>query len=113
MFFNIISFYRTSSTQQKLKSKSTKYWLVLSPKHWAKLSTLILALSTTTTTTTTPPPAPHSTVRLPSWSALLVEYEKGDKVIYNGIKYRCVTPHRSYAGAEPSLLTWALWQRIV
>jgi hypothetical protein len=71
---------------------------------------MILALSTTTTTTTTT--IPHSIVRISLWSALLVSYKKGDEVLYNGMKYRCITPHRSYAGAEPSLLTWALWQRI-
>jgi hypothetical protein len=71
---------------------------------------MILALSLTTTTTT--PPTPHSIVRISLWSSLLVAYQKGDVVIYNGMKYRCVTSHRSYAGAEPSLLTWALWQKI-
>jgi len=70
---------------------------------------MILALSLSTTTTRT---TPHSAVRLSLWSALLVSYQKGDEVIYNGMKYRCVAPHRSYAGAEPSLFTWALWQRI-
>ena len=47
-----------------------------------------------------------------SWSGLLVAYKKGDDVIYNGIAYRCITSHQSYAGAEPSPLTWALWRRL-
>ncbi len=29
--------------------------------------------------------------------------------MYDGIKYRCVAPHRSYRGAEPGILTWAWW----
>jgi len=57
-----------------------------------------------TTTVTIPKPS--------LWSALLVAYQKGNEVIYNGMKYRCVTSHRSYAGAEPGPLTWALWQKI-
>jgi hypothetical protein len=32
--------------------------------------------------------------------------------MYDGIKYRCVAPHRSYPGAEPGILTWAWWQPI-
>jgi len=81
---------------------------VISPKHWSLLSTIILPLPSTTATTNNP----HRAVRLSLWSALLVAYQKGDEVIYHGMKYRCVTSHRSYAGAEPSPLTWALWQKI-
>ncbi|UJR14528.1 hypothetical protein I4U23_001524 [Adineta vaga] len=35
-----------------------------------------------------------------------------DEVMYDGIKFRCIAPHRSYPGAEPGLLTWAWWERI-
>jgi hypothetical protein len=52
------------------------------------------------------------TVRVSLWSALLVAYKKDDEVLYNGMKYRCASSHRSYAGAEPGPLTWALWQQI-
>jgi len=104
--FNYTIFFSTITRKRIPNSKPTNYWLVLSPKQWSKLSTMILALSSTTTTT------PRSTVRLSLWSALLVPYEKGDEVIYNGMKYRCVTSHQSYSGAEPGLLTWALWQKI-
>lgn len=85
------------------------------PKHWSLLLTLLMPLlsSTTVPTTTTPiMTTSQSIVRLSRWSALLVAYQRGDEVIYNGMKYRCVTSHRSYAGAEPGLLTWALWQKI-
>jgi hypothetical protein len=26
--------------------------------------------------------------------------------MFDGVKYRCIAPHRSYHGAEPSILTW-------
>jgi hypothetical protein len=82
---------------------------------------LLSAITTTTvptttmtiaTTTTTVLITPQLAARLSLWSALLVPYRKGDEVIYNGRRYRCLTPHKSYAGAEPSPLTWALWRRI-
>ncbi|CAF4542593.1 unnamed protein product [Rotaria sp. Silwood2] len=94
----LISPTTTMTTTSSLTSKSTKYWLVPSPKHWSVLSTI------TTTTMTN--------ANLSSWSSLLIAYERGDDVIYNGMKYQCVTSHRSYAGAEPGPLTWALWRKI-
>ena len=109
---------------RKKTSKTAKTPLQI-PKHWALFLTMIMPLlspttAPTTTMTTTMATTTTTTVltthqlaaRLSLWSALLVPYRKGDIVIYNGIRYRCVTPHRSYAGAEPSPLTWALWRRI-
>ncbi|CAF3451530.1 unnamed protein product [Rotaria sp. Silwood1] len=91
-----------TTTMTTTSSSTSKYRSVLSPKHWSILST-----TTTTTTTMT-----MATTNLSSWSSLLIAYQRGDDVMYNGIKYRCVTSHRSYAGAEPSPLTWALWRKI-
>jgi len=42
----------------------------------------------------------------------LFDYQIGDEVMYDGIKYRCIAPHRSYQGAEPGILTWAWWKRV-
>ena len=85
-------------------SRSTnKHLSAPSPKHWYVLSTIVSTLPTTTIMTT---------ARLPSWSGSLVDYQRGDDVMYNGMKYRCVTSHRSYVGAQPSPLTWALWRKI-
>jgi len=47
-----------------------------------------------------------------TWSSFGVEYMFDDEVWFEGVKYRCVFPHTSYPGAEPSIYTWALWQRI-
>jgi len=85
------------------------------PKHWSLLLTILMPLllpTTVPTTTTTIMTTPQSTGRLSRWSALLVSYRRGDEVIYNGMRYRCLTPHQSYAGAEPGLLTWALWKKV-
>lgn len=72
----------------------------------------LLSSVTATTTTTTPMISTTTTMRLPVWSSLLIAYQRDDEVLYDGRKYRCVTSHRSYAGAEPGPLTWALWQKI-
>lgn len=80
------------------------------PKNWLLLFTIIRPLLSSTTAPTTF--ATTTTVRLPVWSSLLIAYQRDDEVMYNGRKYRCVTSHRSYAGAEPGPLTWALWQKI-
>ncbi|CAF3540673.1 unnamed protein product [Rotaria sp. Silwood1] len=93
-----------TTTMTTTSSSTSKYRSVPLPKHWSILST-----TTTTTTTTT---ITMATTNLSSWSSLLIAYQRGDDVMYNGIKYRCVTSHRSYAGAEPSPLTWALWRKI-
>jgi hypothetical protein len=62
------------------------------------------------------PASSTSTTRRPlgstTWSSELYDYQIGDEVIYDGIKYRCRAPHRSYPGAEPGILTWAWWERI-
>ncbi|UJR32265.1 hypothetical protein I4U23_019730 [Adineta vaga] len=127
----------STTLKSSLTSTSADYWIVLLSKYWSlppmkhqsKLTTTIsswkpskrttISLSklpkpttTTTRTTTTSITTIRSLARIPVWSSLLVAYQKGDEVIYNGIKYRCVTSHHSYAGAEPSLLTWALWRKI-
>lgn len=68
---------------------------------------MIMPLFQTTTT-----PIPTITTRSSLWSALLVAYQRDDEVLYYGRKYRCVAAHRSYAGAEPGPLTWALWQKV-
>jgi hypothetical protein len=81
-------------------------------KFWSALPTTVLPLPSTRVIKTTTTTTLRSPVSLPSWSALLFAYQKGDEVIYNNMKYRCVTFHRSYAGAEPSPLTWALWRKI-
>ncbi|CAF4194654.1 unnamed protein product, partial [Adineta steineri] len=61
-------------------------------------------------------PITTSTFRAPlgltTWSSELFEYQIGDEVMYDDIKYRCVAPHRSFPGAEPGILTWAWWQRV-
>ena len=49
---------------------------------------------------------------LTTWSADLFDYQIGDEVMYDGVKYRCVGPHRSYPSAEPGILTWAWWERV-
>lgn len=49
---------------------------------------------------------------LTTWSPELVDYQVGDEVMYDGGKFRCVAPHRSFVGAEPGILTWAWWQRV-
>ncbi|CAF4997600.1 unnamed protein product, partial [Rotaria socialis] len=105
---------------QRWPALTTQRWSVLSTERWSMLSikyssvpsakqsavlTTIISSSPTTTTTTMSMTTTHSPVRISPWSALLVAYQRGDDVIYSGIKYRCVTSHRSYAGAEPGLLT--------
>lgn len=82
------------------------------PKHWFLMFTMIRPLLSSTTIPTSTTTSPPSTVRLPVWSSLLIAYQRDDEVMYNGRKYRCVISHRSYAGAEPGPLTWALWQKI-
>ena len=85
------------------------------PNHWSLIFRVIrplFSLTTIPSTSTSTMTFPSSTVRLPVWSSLLISYQRDDEVIYNGRKYRCVTSHRSYAGAEPGPLTWALWQQI-
>lgn len=80
------------------------------PKHWSLILTMIMPMLSTITTT--PMTTTTTTIRLPVWSSLLIAYQRGDEVMYAGRKYRCVNSHRSYAGAEPGPLTWALWQKV-
>ena len=97
------------ATSKSSTSNPTNSWLVRLSKHSSILSTFVLSILTTTTTTkATSRASVHSSL----WSALLVPYQKGDTVMYNGMKYQCIKSHRSYAGAEPSPLTWALWRKI-
>ncbi|CAF4152216.1 unnamed protein product [Rotaria magnacalcarata] len=118
---------------QRWPALTTQRWSVLSTERWSMLSikhssipsakqSAVLTTIISSSSSSSPPPPPtttamsitttHSPVRISSWSALLVAYQKGDDVIYSGMKYRCVTSHRSYAGAEPGLLTWALWRKL-
>lgn len=62
-----------------------------------------------TITTTSSRPASGVT----TWSADGVVYETDDTVLYDGIEYVCVHPHTSFPGAEPGILTWALWKALV
>jgi hypothetical protein len=75
---------------------------------WPSFSSQGSLPSTTATTTTTA----RSSLGLTTWSSDLFEYKTGDEVMYDGVKYRCVSPHRSYPGAEPGVFTWAWWQPI-
>ena len=90
----------STSTQESVPSttRSTIPWT------WPSLSTRD---SSSSSSTTQRPP-----LGLTTWSFDFVEYQIGDEVIYDGVKYRCVAPHRSYPGAEPGVLTWAWWQPI-
>ena len=63
--------------------------------------------ATTAAAATTPRPSGTTT-----WSANGVLYKVGDVVFYNGERFRCVHDHTSYPGAEPSIFTWAWWQKI-
>lgn len=85
--------------KRKNKQRLTKNWLLISTMLLDHLSAGKSLPSSTST-------------RIPLWSGVLVAYEKDDIVLYNGVQYRCVTSHRSYTGAEPGPLTWALWQKI-
>jgi len=72
-----------------------------SPPTTAKPATTAKPIETT--------PAPQGGVT--TWSSHGVQYKPGDVVIYNGVSYKCVFPHTSFPGAEPSPVTWAWWQR--
>lgn len=92
----------STSTQESSPSttRSTISWT------WPSLSTGESSSSFSSSTTQRPP------LGLTTWSFDFVDYQIGDEVIYDGVKYRCVAPHRSYPGAEPGILTWAWWQPI-
>ena len=62
--------------------------------------------STTVTTTTSPPTGGNA------WSPNGVQYQIGDVVIYDGVRYKCIYPHTSFLGAQPGPLTWAWWVRV-
>ncbi|CAF1402410.1 unnamed protein product [Rotaria sordida] len=79
---------------------STNQWT------WPSWSSHESSPSTTSTTTTRRP------LGLTTWSSDFFEYQIGDEVMYDGIKYRCVAPHRSFPGAEPGILTWAWWEPV-
>ncbi|CAF3625173.1 unnamed protein product [Rotaria sp. Silwood1] len=91
------STHEASSTSTKT---STIHWT------WPSLSTHGAFSSPTTITTTRRP------LGLTTWSSDLFDYQIGDEVMYDGVKYRCVAPHRSFPGAEPGVLTWALWEPV-
>ncbi len=54
----------------------------------------------------------RSSFGLTTWSSNGVQYKIGDMVFYDGTRYLCVHAHTSFPGAEPSLITWALWQHL-
>ncbi|CAF0918643.1 unnamed protein product [Adineta ricciae] len=122
-----------TTTKKSSTSTSADYWILLLSKYWSLPPMKHQSKTTTTTTTTTKMSSfksskktktrtttpittsaaiIRSVAQISMWSSLLVPYKKGDEVVYNGTKYRCVTSHRSYAGSEPSLLTWALWRKV-
>jgi hypothetical protein len=82
-------------------TKSTISWT------WPSLSSQGSLSSTARTSSTQRRP-----LGLTTWSSDFFEYQVGDEVMYDGIKYRCVAAHRSYRGAEPGVLTWAWWKPI-
>lgn len=86
----------STKRNSKNKARLTKNWFLISTMLFDQLASAKSLPSTGT----------------PLWSGILVSYQKGDIVLYNGVKYRCITSHRSYTGAEPGPLTWALWQKI-
>jgi hypothetical protein len=61
---------------------------------------------------TAPPAMTRSSFGLTTWSSNGVQYKIGDMVFYDGTRYLCVHAHTSFPGAEPSLITWALWQHL-
>ena len=82
-----------------------------------KKAIIFFSLSSTATTTSSSTTAAQSTTsssRSPlgptTWSADGVQYQVGDMVFYDGVKYECVHAHTSFPGAEPGILTWALWK---
>ncbi|CAF0742985.1 unnamed protein product [Adineta ricciae] len=89
-------------------SKNPSTWWPTNPSTWWSTPTPTNSASKFSTTTTTARPP----LGLTTWSADLFDYQIGDEVMYDGVKYRCIAPHRSYRGAEPGLLTWAWWERI-
>ena len=90
-----------STTTQEPTSTTTRSTISWT---WPSLST---RESSSSSSATQRPP-----LGLTTWSYDFVEYQIGDEVIYDGVKYRCVAPHRSYPGAEPGILTWAWWEPI-
>ncbi|CAF2795580.1 unnamed protein product [Rotaria sp. Silwood2] len=100
-----------TSTHHWTRPSTTSQWSTSSTASstitwtWPSLSTHESLSSTTTTTTRRP-------LGLTTWSSDFFEYQIGDEVMYDGMKYRCVAPHRSYPGAEPGILTWAWWKPI-
>ena len=108
-----------STTSQWPTLSSTIHWT------WPSLSSHAVTPSTTRPTISWSWPPLSSQGTLPSttvtnrpslglttWSSEFFEYQIGDEVMYDGVKYRCVAPHRSYPGAEPGVFTWAWWERI-
>ena len=79
-------------------------------KHFFYCSTSTTSAKTAAQmTTTTSSRSPSGTT---TWSADGVQYLIGDMVLYDGVEYVCVHPHTSFPGAEPGILTWALWKSV-
>ncbi|CAF0837106.1 unnamed protein product [Adineta steineri] len=97
----------TSSNQWTWPSSSSQGSVPTTTYHWT-WPTLSSQESVTPMTTSTF----RAPLGLTTWSSELFEYQIGDEVMYDDIKYRCVAPHRSFPGAEPGVLTWAWWQRV-
>lgn len=57
------------------------------------------------------PVAPTPTVPLRPW-LVNTSYKVSDRVIYQGIVYMCLTPHKSIYSWEPSIHTQSIWKEI-
>lgn len=121
-FWRLSHPFRRSTRRKSTRTTTVLPFLYIPLSFFTNLKIYFPTTTTTTITTTTTTTTTSSTTialttipttqRLRVWSALLVSYERGDEVIFDGFRYRCVTSHRSYAGAEPSPLTWVLWRKI-
>ena len=105
----------TSSTPQwSSGSQSPQTWWPQSsttgewPQTWWPQPSRDPTAPTITTTSTTARPS----LGLTTWDPDLFDYQIGDEVMYDGVKYRCIFPNRSVGSAPPGPLTWALWKPI-
>jgi len=101
------------STRRTSTTTSSSTTSFTTQSGWPTSSTTTTTGSTDSTTTTTTESTTRRPLGLTTWSSDLFDYEIGDEVMYDGVKYRCIAPHRSFAGAEPGVLTWAWWEPVV
>ena len=103
----------TGTTTSTIRTSSSSHWswssTTRSTNQWTWTSTAGQESTPSSSSSTT---TQRPLLRLTTWSSELFDYQISDEVMYDGMKYRCVAPHRSFPGAEPGVLTWAWWEPI-